>query len=371
MTAPAPHLGIEDLIAGLDNAPMDDAAQMHLFSCPHCRSEAARWKTAADGVRTLVGSCDAPPWQSVDIFSAPGGRPHRRWRRSSRPNTPRRRHMLAICTAALALLIGAAYEVGTLTSPNSPAPTGAEPSASPAPGAYGVTGVSGCSGLEVAIGSLSAVGRGSTLEVASGGGAPVLAQTGGSTSIMREVNGSVDDIANGDLVGIRGSTTNGTITPTAIGIAPGDSDVVLIPPAQVAIPEPTSPGQRPAVPGLAVTIGTVQDVSADGFTLVTAAGDRTVTTPAATPVVQLIDSGVVGLQAGDTTAIVGTAGADGTLVAESVVQEDPGINNTSSAAVPSGPLLATFHVPGSARSISGGQCSPSTIAANVLAASTR
>jgi hypothetical protein len=368
MTAPAPHLGLEDLIAGLDDAPMDEAAQLHLFSCPDCRSEAVRWRTAADGVRTLVGSCAAPPWQSVDIFSAPGGpgagRARRQRSRSSRPNPLRRRHMLAICTAALALTIAAAFEIGALSYSGSSGATGAAPFASPsapsAPSAprtgapVGGSGVFECNGadLELATGPLIENDDGAAFRVAVGGRSPVPVRTTGSTTVQLYVSGTVSDIANGDHVAVLGTSENGTITSSAVGIAPGDSDAVPIP----SMPAPGFGGPSSGLESTDLQgTGTVEDVSGTGFTLVTSNEDIPVTVSASTLVTELVDSVAQALQPGRTTSVAGTPSADGTLVAESIVQVGPGFQPVAGAAAI-----------GRAVSFSGLPCLTSAFAANAL-----
>lgn len=384
MTAPSPHLGLEDLIARLDDAPMDDAARMHLFSCPACRAEAARWKTAADGVRTFVGSCAAPPWQSVDIFSAPR-RPAGRspWRsRPSRSNPLRRRYMLAISAGALALAIGAACVIGSLAPSSSPVPSVAaspEPSAPAVPTAPnpadGIDAVTGCSGLELTTGTLSAGEGGTTLEVAAAAGGvpvPVPVETSGSTQIMRQEDGSASDIANGDRAAVRGTRTDWTVAASVVGIAPDGSDVVPIPAVEVALPGLDSAGpsgteSAGAGVGLGLTTGTVEAVSSGGFTLATANGTEiTVTTSTSTPVVELVDSQAGQLIPGYAIAAVGILGADDTLVADAVVQQTSYTEMTIPSPSGSGPVPRAIGIPGAYLNLSATKCSPSAIAAEAL-----
>lgn len=375
MTASSPHLGLDDLIAGLDDAPMDAAAQGHLYSCPACLAEAARWRAVADGVRMLVGSSAPPPWRSVDIFSAPGG-PAARPRHRSRiplPHTAWGRGLLSVCAALLALLIAAVFAFGAARSGGPAASVVASPvppireSAGPGRLPGSLSAVPGCAGLDQAAGTLTAV-NGTDLVLTTPAGQSLTVRTNASTSVLRQLTGQVSDIANGDRAAVEGTEANGAIPAGAVGLAPGDS-------ASVPIPEVDANASTSGAAGIVstVTSGTVADAHDGGFTLVLTNGEEIpVTTPASTPVVVQTDSDLQGLQVGDFTAAVGGLDSSGTLIADSVDQDGvaPGAQPSPAGASPSSP--SGVSVPGAISryggviGLAGARCSSAALAASAL-----
>lgn len=61
MSATSSHLTLEELIAHVTGAPAGAATELHLSTCPGCRSEARSWQAVAGGMHHLSAAADPPP----------------------------------------------------------------------------------------------------------------------------------------------------------------------------------------------------------------------------------------------------------------------------------------------------------------------
>jgi hypothetical protein len=277
----SPHLDLEDLIAEVTGQAVDGRARAHLARCEQCRTEANRWNLVADGVRGLAA--DTPE-------AAQPARPrHLRPRVLAGPG--RRTILVASVAAALVLLGGSVYgasnfvhiSFGTAGTANTV-----------------LTAVSGCAGLEQASGALEQV-NGSSLVIKTASGQPVTVTT---TAVTK-----VDE--SGAFGALRGDITNGASVTVAGPSSDGTIAAVLIEDRAQQHPEPP--------PGMVVVRGTVSDVSASGFTVVTSGGTRVPVTTSGDTVVSLAKTNLGQLSAGATTIALGYAGPDGTLSARVIM----------------------------------------------------
>ena len=245
----------------------------------------ARARTAIEAVRSAEGQ---------------PGRQHER--------DPRRRPSAWIAAAVAGVLLVAGGTWAGLA-----AGRGARASRAGSGLAAGLTAVDGCPGLEATSGTAVRI-RGSSVVLKTPEGRLVTVTTRASSTVNRQVAGSVGDISDGMHVIVHGTTAGGSLAATqAI-----TSTSPVVPP-----PRPDrGPGhqRRPGLPhGFAV--GTVTAVSAGGFTVVMTGGtDVPVTTSGSTIVLRLARSSVSQLRAGEHTLVFGGAGPDGTLAAASVDQ---------------------------------------------------
>lgn len=270
------HLDLEDLVAGAAGQPVDDLAKAHLASCEQCQREATRWNLVADGVRGLT---------SATPEAAPPAQPRRSGRRGL-PG-PRRRAMLAIGSAAAALVLFVG--VGTMTGyvHFSTSGSGTETT---------VTAVTGCSKLQLAAGTLEQVNGGS-LVIKTASGRPVTVTTTAATPISMSGR-LLGDITDGASVMVRGATSGGTIEAAIITVGQ---------PFGVVHPARFIPVQ-----------GTVADAGTGGFTLVTSSGSRIPVSTSGDTLVIIPHASPGQLQAGATVFALGQAGPNGTLSAKAV-----------------------------------------------------
>jgi Domain of unknown function (DUF5666) len=283
-TSTEPHLDLEEMLAEVAGAPLSGRARDHLASCPDCRSGAAGWGAASDGVQLLVAATELPPWQ----FPA-GAAGHR----------PRRRAL--ITAAAAAAVLAASGTTWGLTSGRTPVVKA------------GLTAVTGCPGLAATSGLLQQI-NGTTLVVQAPDGHDVTVTTSSATAVRAEVTGSVSDIADGTQVLVHGTPQGNTLAAQSVIVNLG-----------ALLPQRPSPGKRPAPPtanpGPGIAKGIVSDVHAGEFTVTQPLGRRVqVTTSGTTTVDTMVASSVGHLTTGVHVIVVGHSEADGTLAASTVEQ---------------------------------------------------
>jgi hypothetical protein len=189
----------------------------------------------------------------------------------------------------------------------------------PAGTANELTAVNGCPGLAAASGMLERV-QGSSLVLQTPGGAPVTVITAASSTLSRQVTGTVGDITTGTHIIVAGTGSGGGIAARSIVIG-ALPRLHGPPPAHRRQGHPSHHGPRrsPARGGRAD--GAVTAVSTGSFTLLTSGGFHIrVTTSGSTTVYTQATSTVSQLRAGQFTIAVGGAKADGTLAAATVEQ---------------------------------------------------
>jgi Domain of unknown function (DUF5666) len=271
-----PHLDLEDLIAGAAGQATGDRAREHLAGCELCRREATRWNLVADGVRGLA---------AATAGTVQRGRPRRAGRRVMAG--PWRRAMLVAgsAAAALVLLVGIGEATGFvhvhLSGPGTQTT---------------LMAVVGCTQLQQADGTLEQV-SGSSLVVRTASGQPVTVTTTATTFVSMS-GALLNDITNGASVVVRGYGSDGTIAAAIITVGQPFSAV------------------NPA--GFVPIQGTVSDVSAAGFTLVTSTGTQVLVTTSGDTLVVVPHASPRQLPVGVTIFAVGHAGPDGTLAARAV-----------------------------------------------------
>jgi len=272
----APHLDLEDLIAGAAGQPIGDRAREHLASCEPCQREANRWNLVAGGVRGLAAA--APE-------TARPARPRRTRRRV--PPGPRRRAMLVAgsAAAALVLLVGVGEVAGVVHIRVGHNASGTV-----------LTAVTGCTQIEQADGTLEQV-NGNSLVIETASGQPVTVTTT-ATTFMSMSGTLLSRITDGASVMVRGSSTDGTIRAAIVTVG--------------------QPFSAVNPPGLVSVQGTVSDAGTAGFTLVTSGGTRVPVTTSGGTLVVIPHASPGQLQSGVTIFAVGRAGPDGTLSAVAV-----------------------------------------------------
>jgi hypothetical protein len=311
MSTSSPHLDLAELLADANGEAVGDRVRAHLAACPECRAEAERWGAVAGGMRHLVAAAQAPPWLPGRALAGAGEAPglparHRRLRALAWAGSKPRRVLVA--AAAAVVLVAGAVSLGLIGW------LGGHGDGSMV-AAAGLTAVNGCSGLDATSGTLEQV-NGTSLVVKTPAGQRVTVTTSASTAVNREVTGSVRDITDGMHVIVHGTYAEGRIAARSVGI--GVAPKLPIPgggrpkPADRRFPAPVW-GQS----GFA--IGTVQNASDRGFTVVMAGGIRApVTTSGSTTVFTLASASLSELKTGEYIVAVGSAGPDGTLAAATV-----------------------------------------------------
>lgn len=287
-TSAEPHLGLEELLAGMAGDPLPGPARDHLASCADCRAEIQRWGVTSDATRLLAAATALPPWHFPAATAA-------RW--------PRRR-ALVVAAAAAAVVAAGGTTWGVISG-------GA---GAPASITAGLTAVTGCPGLAATSGTLEHI-DGTQLVVKTPDGPTVTVTTSGSTTVRAEAAGSVSDITDGTRVIVHG-TRQGTTLAAQNVLA---NLVQLLPhggrPAG-RIPPPQAVKQRPGI-----AVGTASDVHAGGFSVAQPAGRQVhVTTSAATVVDTLAPASFGQLRTGVRVIAVGQSGPDGSLAAATVEQ---------------------------------------------------
>jgi hypothetical protein len=282
----ASHLDLENLIAHVTGQPVGDRAEAHLARCEQCRAEASRWAAVSDGVRSLAADTTE---------AAQPDRPRPLGPRSLRPRVAaslgRHRTLALSAAAALVLVAGVGYAASSVVhiSFGSGGTGGAQAT---------LTAVSGCPALDQASGTLVQV-NGSSLVIRTASGQPLTVTTTAGTRVYE--GGSYGELpvyfTDGATVTVAGRTSGGTIAASLVALArPGQTHT------------------QPA-PGMVVVHGTVADVSASGFTVVTAGGSRLPVTTSGDTVVSVVNAALDRLPAGATVLAIGSAGPHGTLAA--------------------------------------------------------
>jgi hypothetical protein len=222
-----------------------------------------------------------------------------------------RRWQAVIAGAAAAILVAGGAWYGLIARPGGAGHAGGT--------ANELTAVNGCPGLAAASGMLERV-KGSSLVLKTPGGAPVTVITSASSTLSRQVTGTVRDITTGTHLIVAGTGSGGGIAARSIvmGALPRLHGP---PPAhrRQGHPSQHGPQRSPARGGRAD--GTVTNVSTGSFTLLTFGGFHIrVTTSGSTTVYTQAPSTVSQLRAGQFTIAVGRAKADETLAAATVEQ---------------------------------------------------
>jgi hypothetical protein len=264
------HLDIDDLLT----EPVSDQAITHLDDCPDCRTEAARWRTVASGVRGVL--TDAPSAPELGAVAAASGR------------RPTRTGWLAATAAAVVALGGVGYGLAARAHSPSPAASTA------------LAAVRGCAALKQVYGTLTQVNSTSVvIETASGQAVTV------TTSATTAVNLTVlplSDIADNETVTVVGPVQGGIIQARSVilGLKPGEQEL-------------NSPGS-PA------PSGTVTHAYDGGFILATTGGSPIQVVTSAATEVDMFNASLSQLQTGRYTTALGYAGAGGTLAANLIME---------------------------------------------------
>ncbi|HEY6295736.1 MAG TPA: hypothetical protein VIX15_08735 [Streptosporangiaceae bacterium] len=275
-----PHLDLGELVAGAARQPAGDRAREHLAGCEICRREAARWNLVADGIRGLAADLPA----TVRDAAQPG-RPRRAGRRVLAG--PWRRALLVAgsAAAALALIVGIGEATGYVHVHLS------------GPGTQtALAAVIGCTQIQQAAGTLEQV-NGSSLVIRTASGEPVTVTTTATTFVSMS-GALLGDITDGASVMVRGDFSGGTIKAAIVTVGQPFSAV------------------NPS--GFVPVQGTVSDVSAAGFTLVTSTGTRVPVTTSGSTLVVVPNASPGQLPVGIAIVAVGHPGPDGTLAAQAV-----------------------------------------------------
>jgi hypothetical protein len=269
------HLDIDDLLTD----PVSERARAHLDGCAGCRTEAARWETAAGGVLELIAGTPEP---ELELDVVPAG--------PVRGGTGRRPRTAFIATAAAAVLVlgGVGYGLSSALIRSGPGTVTA-----------GLTAVSGCAGLEQTDGTLAQL-DGTTVIVGASPGQQVRAATSARTSV--NVSGlPISDITDGASAMVAGPESNGTLQ------------------AKMVILGATG-ARRINTPDGPPTQGTISDLTGTGFTLVEPDGTQLAVTTSSDTNVTMINAGLGQLRTGAYTMAIGYARPDGTLAAIAILQ---------------------------------------------------
>jgi hypothetical protein len=175
--------------------------------------------------------------------------------------------------------------------------------------------VEGCPGLDAVSGTLVQA-DGASLVLKIPGGHRMTVTTRASSTISRQVPGSVGEVTDGAYVVVFGTTSDGRLAAKDVNIG---ANPLPMPAGRDGQPRSRS-GHRRGIPrGLA--IGTVSGVRAGGFTVVMGGSiDVPVTTSGSTAVLRLTGASVSQLRIGELTDAFGSAGPHGTLAASTVEQ---------------------------------------------------
>ena len=326
------HLGVAELTGLANGAPLGTAAGAHLDSCPDCQAEARSWSVIAAGVRTVMAETPAPAAALDGVLAAIGdqgtasGRPPLA-AASPAAKGPRRGvprwHPAAAAAVTVAVLGGGGLGIASTLSPGERG-TGQVMTAA-------LTATS-CRTLKLAIGTLHSV-SGSTLVIKPVIGPAVRVTTSASTTVTREVKGTLADVRDGMHVIVSGTSSHGQITARRIGVTP--SSLASQAPALNA---PARPAQRfqPAL-ALGLANGTVAGVTTGGFTVNEPHGTHVrVSTSSSTTVVTLTKVTVAGLRTGQRIVAVGPVTGHNALAASSVEQEDFPLSGLGPGMTPAG-----------------------------------
>jgi len=324
------HLGVAELTGLASGAPLASVAGAHLDSCPGCQAEARSWGVIAAGVRTVMAGTPAPAAAFDRVLAAIGGETADSGRpplAAVSPAAPRagrglpRWHPAAAAAVTVAVLGGGGLGIASTLSP------GVRGSGQVMTAALTATS---CPSMKLAIGKLTSV-SGSTLVLKPVIGPVVRVSTTASTTVTREVTGTLADVRDGMHVIVSGTGSHGKITARRIGVTP--SSLAGKAPALNVLARPVRNFQPALALGLAN--GTVADATAGGFTVNEAGGTRVhVSTSRSTTVVTLAKVTVAGLRTGERTVAVGSVTGHNALAASSVEQEGLPLSQLGPAALP-------------------------------------
>jgi hypothetical protein len=322
------HLDVAELTGLANEAPLDTAAGTHLDSCPDCQAEARSWSVIAAGVRTVMAEIPAPVAALDGVLAAIEGRASRRpplavaWPAAKRARRGRPGwHPAAAAAVTVAVLGGGGLGIASTLSPGVRG-TGQVMTAA-------LTATS-CPSMKLAIGTLTSV-SGSTLVIKPVIGPAVRVSTSASTTVTREVKGTLADVRDGRHVIVSGARSDGQITARRIGVTPSS-----LAGKAPALSVPALPVQRfqPAL-ALGLANGTVADATSGGFTVDQPGGTHVrVSTSSATTVVTLVKVTVAGLRTGERTVAVGSVTGHNALAASTVEQEDFPLRQLGPGALP-------------------------------------
>jgi hypothetical protein len=306
------HLSLEDLIAVARGEPADPPAAGHLAMCEGCAGEVRKWTTVAGGVRVLVTRSEPPGHILGQVFLAVDDWPSRPVMRAEPPAGTARRGVrgrgyawLAAGAAAVVLAAGG-YGMSTFFGHASGNHASARTDAA--------LTATGCSTLKAVGGTLISV-NGSALSIRAADGSSVTVTTSADTKVVREIEGTLRDIADGSQVTVFGSNSGGTIDAKSVALRNGVASSLAKLPAGPA-------GSSGLSLHLGLASGTAADVTSSGFTVNEPDGSRVqVTTSPVTTVLTLVTSRIGQLKAGKLTSAVGDPGPDGTLAATMVEQD--------------------------------------------------
>lgn len=306
MTDEQAHLGLDEMTGLANGAPLPAAARTHLASCPHCQAEARSWRVVAAGTRlALAGAgADAPAELPEPVLTAigSGGIAAGQLARWGRPGW----RPAVAAAAAVVVLGGAGAGIASTLSPGGTGTAGSRPVAA------ALTSTS-CANLKLVAGTLASV-SGSTLLIRPPIGPAVRVTTSGSTTVAREVTGTLADVRDGLHVIVSGTRSHGQIAARRIGLTP----------ASLALKPPMAPvASTPAAVLLGLANGTVADAGTGGFTVDEPGGTHVrVSTSASTKVVMLASVTVAQLKTGQRTVAVGSVTGRNELAARTVEQEN-------------------------------------------------
>ena len=187
-----------------------------------------------------------------------------------------------------------------------------------------------CRSLKLAIGTLTSV-SGRTLVIKPVIGPAVRVSTSASTTVTREVKGTLADVRDGMHVIVSGARSDGRITARRIGVTP--SSLAAKAPA---LSVPAWPVRRlQPVLALGLANGTVADATTGGFTVDEPGGTHVrVSTSSSTTVVTLAKVTVAGLRTGQRTVAVGSVTGHHALAASTVEQADFPLRQLGPGALP-------------------------------------
>jgi hypothetical protein len=183
-------------------------------------------------------------------------------------------------------------------------------------------GNAACAGPRKAAGGTLKSVSGSTLTVTSPRGGDVTVKTDSNTKVTKIVKGGLGDVTSGAVVAIHG-TPKGT---TAIA-----ADQVAVLPANTPAPPGKGPAGKgpgafgPKAQGAGFAVGTVQSVSASGFTVLSGGSTVTITTSSSTTFSKTVAAAVSDLVTGQPIAVGGTPNSDGSITASNIQQAGPGV----------------------------------------------
>ena len=357
MNGTSQHLTLEELTGDTELSP---GARAHLAACAVCAAEASDWAAVASGIRLVVAGFRPRPGLPDRVLleldeAAPGGS-----RRVSR--------LLPYAAAAVLALGAGGYGLASVLSG-----TGHQ-----APAQRASLLATGCPQVMLAAGTLTTV-NGDDLTLTPSSGGPVTVVTSQNTTFTRLTTGTASNITDGDSALVSGTLagspqTGGTLTAASVSLMfPGPSVFTM------------SGG-----PGIDVVTGTVTGVTGSGFTLQERSGAQfSVVVSASTTVVVEEHTSLSQLQVGQYTTAAGSAGSDGTLLADAVSQQGvpQSVWSKIQPAAPKAPAgtsglnLATPGAPGSGGQVPGGlaqgsggrpaSCEPSTLTMDYLVHDTR